>query len=183
MNFAYLDVLESILQPIGTEHPPAVPYTLDEGWNNFEIELGNRKMEASKAIVEQSILFKEYSTKKEDVNALKMMLDNVKSEGLKDTISQMIDNYESREGIPALALQCGEGAGKVDAMKKVLTNTNLERYAKFTCFVCMDRLVDLCYDPCGHVICETCFVRTRVKTVCPGCRTPVQTARKIYSMV
>jgi len=113
---------------------------------------------------------------------LKMVHENVSSPGLKDKIATMIEQQVSEEGIDALTQQCGLAKGRVAAMKKVLKDTNCERYARFTCFVCMDRDIDLFFDPCGHVICEPCWVRTVNKQTCPGCRTRLQGARKIYTM-
>ena len=187
MNFAYLDsrsLLESILVPaLHTEAPiQPVPVELEQHWKDFEKELGNFKLEFAKARAELTKLNAKYSEKKEETNVIRMVLDNVNSQGLKDTLSTLLDNYEQEEGIDALALQCREAAGKVDAMKKVLVDTNPERYAKFTCFVCMDRLVDMFIDPCGHVMCDGCWLRTRDKDRCPGCRTLVHGVRKIYNM-
>ena len=91
-------------------------------------------------------------------------------------------SYESDEGLSALTQQYGKLRGQYDAMIKVLENTQADRYEKFTCFICQDRLVDLFIDPCGHVVCEPCWVRTRDHTKCPGCRVAVAGARKIFSM-
>ena len=111
-----------------------------------------------------------------------MMRDNVASQKLKDNIDIMIEQYESSEGIPGLIQQCGIIKGVVAAQKKVLIDTNADKYGKFTCFVCMDRLVDLFFDPCGHVICEPCWALTRNKRECPGCRTRLNGTQKIYTM-
>jgi hypothetical protein len=188
MNFAYLDsrsLLETILAPglhSREETIPAVPVELDQRWHEFEKELGNFKMEFTRARAAHTKLNAKYAEKKEESNVIRMVLDNVTSQGLKEKLSSIVDNYEQEEGVDALAQQCGEAAGKVEAMKRVLMDTNPDRYGKFTCFVCMDKLVDAFIDPCGHVICDGCWLRTRDKDRCPGCRTLVNGVRKIYNM-
>ena len=120
--------------------------------------------------------------KHEEMNVLRMLIDNVNSQDLKEKLEDILDKHESEEGISTLAQQCGELKGRLEAMKKVLLNTNAERYDKFTCFVCMERLVDLFIEPCGHVICERCWLRTTDKSSCPGCRARTQGAKKIFTM-
>jgi hypothetical protein len=184
MNFAYLDaagILESLVRPPPDPIVP-VPHELDESWKDFEKTLGNFKTELVKNRVEftkNSALLRE---KKEEINILKMMLDNVTSDGLKERLEEMIEAYEVEQQIPELEEHCAVLAGKIDAMKKVMNDTNPERYAKFTCFVCMDQLVDLFIDPCGHVVCDGCWLRTPNKSQCPGCRARVVGAKKIYTM-
>lgn len=185
MNFAYIDsrsLLESVLVSQPPEPIDAVPCELEPKWKEFEAELAKFKDEFAKARVEYGQKYAELTEKKEEVSVFKMLIENVSSQGLKDKLEDIIDNHESEEGISALTQQCREAAGRIDAMKKVLHDTNIERYGKFTCFVCMDRLVDLCFDPCGHVICERCWTSTRCKSTCPGCRSRLMGVRKIFTM-
>jgi len=184
MNFAYLDArsLMESLAPRPQEPVTPVPCELGPEWIEFEKTLMDFKLKFTQASVESVSKFAELGEKKEEIGVVRMMLDNVSSQGLKDTLTGVLDNYETEEGILALSQQCGEAAGRVEAMKKVLMDTAAERYGKFTCFVCIDRLVDLFIDPCGHVICERCWSQTRSKTTCPGCRQVVHGARKIYNL-
>jgi len=184
MNFAYLDprsLLESVLVAPPEPITP-VPCELDHTWKSFEKDLSNFKTKFAQSRRDLSQKSSILAEKKEEINILNMMLDNVSSQKLKDSLVDMIGDYEVESGLSALKQECGEIAGRVEAMKKVLVDTGAERYGKFTCFVCMDRLVDLFVDPCGHVICERCWVSTRDKTVCPGCRTPTQAAKKIFTL-
>lgn len=185
MNFAYIDpvgLLEEILKPPPLDVVETIPCELDERWKKFEKTLGEFKTEFARSQVEFVQKLGALNEKKEEINILKMMTDNVNSSNLKDRLEELIGQYESEEGIDALIQQCGEARGRVEAMKKVLTETQAERYAKFTCFVCMDNLVDLFFDPCGHLICERCWSRTRDKSKCPGCRTALHGAKKMYVM-
>lgn len=174
MNFAYLDSLDLSIE--------STPCELGQDWEDFDVELGKFKMEFAKARTDMTHKMAAMRSVNEERDVLRMVLDNVKSQSLKDSLSELVDKHESDEGNKALALQCGEAVGRVEAMKKVLLDTNAERYGKFTCFVCMDRLVDLFIDPCGHVVCEPCWGRTRNKETCPGCRTAIHGARKIFTL-
>ena len=183
MNFAYLDtaaVLSSLFKP--SYNFDSIPYELDEEWIAFEKVLGNFKSKYSVVQTELAIKTIAYRERKADLELLKQTADSVSSDGLNDSLNDMIYKYESDEGISALTQQCGELKGKLEAMKTVLAETNPERYAKFTCFVCMERSIDLFFDPCGHVICDMCWTRTINKETCPGCRTHLHGVRKIYTL-
>lgn len=184
MNFAYLDarsLLESVLAP-PVEPVEPVPCVLDENWEALNKTLSNFKREYAKVRVDLSTRLAEYNQKKEEVNIIKMLLENVTSPDLKERLDTMIDDYEHEQDLEKLEKECGELAGRSQAMKKVLQETDAERYGKFTCFVCMDRLVDLFIDPCGHVICEPCWSRTQNKATCPGCRSRLIGTKRIFTL-
>ena len=184
MNFAYLDaasMLESLIRPV-PEPIPITPCELDESWREFEQDLGEFKMKYVGARADLAVATSRLREKREELNVLKMMLENVSSDNLKERLASMIDDYEEDEKIKELTDKCAILGGQVEAMKKVLTDTNADRYGKFTCFVCMDRLVDVFIDPCGHVICDRCWMRTPNKNQCPGCRNPAPVAKKIFTM-
>lgn len=184
MNFAYLDAREllgAVLQPA----PPAlepVPCELGEKWKKFENELGKFKHELATAQRDLSRSQAELGIRREDILHVRSLIDGLGDQDLKETLTEVIDNHEVEKGIPALTYQCRELMGRVDAMQKILVHTNADRYASFTCFVCMDRLVDLFLDPCGHVMCERCWARTANKRECPGCRGAVRDPKKIYTL-
>jgi hypothetical protein len=184
MNYAFIDarsLLESALQPTRIT-VPAVPCELSADWKEFETVLATYKTEYTKARATQNKLTAELTEKMEEISYLEMMLETVRSQGLKERIESMVEDYQKEEGMTELKHRAGEAAGRVEAMKKVLVETNAERYGKFVCFVCMDNLVDLFIEPCGHVICEPCWQQTRDHTKCPGCRVRCEGAKKIFSM-
>lgn len=188
MNYAFIDarsLIESALGvPMQTTKVPVtvIPCELDQEWKDFEETLGNFKSKYAEARVEQGKTSAELTEKIEEISYLEMMLETIHAPGLKDRIKSMVEDYHQEEGIEELKVKAGEAAGKVEAMKAVLASTNAERYAKFTCFVCMDQLVDLFIEPCGHVICEPCWRQTRDHTRCPGCRVRCEGAKKIFTM-
>lgn len=184
MNFAYIDgmsLLDQILRP-PSDPVMAVPWEPDAEWLEFEIELGRFKAKYTKERIETQKALAELSGRKEETSILNMMIDNVKSPVLKASLESLLNKNETDEGTPALAQQCGEGLGRLEGMRKILKETEVERYAKFTCFICQDRLIDLFIDPCGHVVCDTCWIRTRDKDTCPGCRTRITGAKKVFNM-
>lgn len=185
MNFAYLDaagVFESLIRPPAPDPIPPIPCELNERWKDFEKKLGEFKSEFVKVRAELTRSFAVLNEKKEELSVVKMMMENVNSSDLKERLEEIIQEYETTDEVNDLTEKCGVLAGKLEAMKKVLLDTNAERYGKFTCFVCMDKLVDLFIEPCGHVICERCWLRTTKKDHCPGCRVRTLGAKKIFTM-
>ena len=161
---------------------PAIPCELDPEWKDFEKELGNYKRKFAKEKRDLVTKLSELEELQKSAQISKLIIDTVPSEDLKAKLVSVIDKYESESGIVALTQQCGELKGKVEEMEKVLQDTEAERYAKFICLICQDRLIDLFIDPCGHTVCTTCWMNTRVKHTCPGCRTDIQGVKKIFSM-
>jgi len=157
-------------------------FELDQRWLEFESNLGEFKLEFSKARAELTKASHAFKNKFEDINYLKLIIENVTSPELKDRISTLIEEFEFSEDVADVSKRYSEAIGRVDAMKKVLLDTNVERYAKFMCFVCMDRLVDYFIEPCGHVICDGCWLRLSNHDMCPGCRGPCHGVKKIFSM-
>jgi hypothetical protein len=185
MNFAYLDaraLIESVLQEPHPEPIEPIEVELDERWQNFEKILGTFKHEY--AVVRRDLVSTtaELNDTKRDVGIVKPVVENVRDPDLKDLLENVLDKYESEKGTAALTQQCRELLGKANGMARILKDTACERYAKFTCFVCMDRLVDLFIDPCGHVMCDACFRNTRDRVKCPGCRGSVHGVKRIFPL-
>jgi hypothetical protein len=191
-SFAYLDPATSFLElalgnftPIPQDSPlhiQAEECELDDSWKEFEQNLGNFKRKLAKVKRDLGIKTAELEKIHKSSQIAKVFIDNIPSDDLKAKILEVVDNYESEEGIYALTKQCGELKGQFEAMKKVLENTEAERYAKFTCFICMERNIDLFFDPCGHTICEPCWRKIRDRDNCPGCRGHLLGVKKIYNM-
>jgi archaellum component FlaC len=183
---AFLELTMGSLAPIPQDGPQikieTIPCELDESWKNFEQELGKFKREFAKVKRDLGIKTNEVEKIHQSTEIGKMLAERINSDDLKAKILSIIDSYESEEGIHALTQQCGELKGQYEEMGKVLQNTNAERYAKFICFVCMDRSIDLFFDPCGHVICEQCWRNTRDKRICPGCRGTLHDTKKIFTI-
>ena len=182
-SFAYLDPQTALLElalgnlaPIPQDHSAAtldvetIPCELDESWKAFEKELGNFKLKFNIVKRDLGIKTHELNTIHQSTRMAKILADKIESDDLKAKILSIIDNYESEEGLHTLTQQCGKLKGQMEEMHKVLKNTDAERYAQFTCFICMERNIELFIDPCGHVVCEYCWSQTRDKRKCPGCR-------------
>jgi len=196
MAFSYIDpsqaMLEATLEALSGFAPvvrqprppevPTIPCELDESWKDFEKELGVFKRKFAKEKRDLCIKLSELEELQKSAQISKLIIESVPSEDLKARLVSVVDNYESESGIVALTQQCGELKGKVEEMETVLQNTEAERYAKFLCFICQDRLIDLFIDPCGHTVCATCWTSTRMKRTCPGCRTDIQGVKRIFSM-
>jgi hypothetical protein len=185
MNFSYLEtrsVLEGVLGISSQPHVIPTQYTLDDTWVEFEKNLSNFKKEYSMARIEYTRTMNHLQEKEEEINVMKMIIENIRSDVLKTRLGELVKDCEEGEARADLTNRCSVLAGKIEAMKKALLDTNADKYVKFTCFVCMDKLVDLFIDPCGHVICEPCWNRTQNKETCPGCRTPMVGLKRIFTL-
>ena len=175
MNFAYLaEYVPAPLEPI--------PCELDDNWKIFENELSKFKKEFATVQRDLAMARAELSMKREDSSHLRTALGCLGDPDLKASVENIIDEYEVKSGGGALTQRCMELAGKSEEMLKVLKDTNPERYASFTCFVCLERPIDLFLDPCGHVMCGACWSRTTNKRECPGCRGRVLEPKKIFTL-
>ena len=177
MNFTYL--AEYV---IAASTPSPIPWELDDNWKNFEKELSKFKLEAAITARDMAMINAELSQKSEDISHLRTVVDCIADQDLKASVENIVDNYEVEAGTDALTQQYRELMGKVAETRRVLKDTDSERYASFICFVCMERPIDLFLDPCGHVMCERCWVRTTNKSICPGCRSPDVTPKKIFTL-
>ena len=179
MNFTYLT--EYVLNPANEPVAP-IPCELDDSWKNFEKELSKFKKEFATVQRDLAMAKATLVMKREDSTHLRTALGLIGDMDLKANVENIVDDYELTSGIDALTQQCGELAGRAEEMRSVLKDTNPERYASFTCFVCMEHPIDLFLDPCGHVMCTACWTRTNNKRECPGCRTGLVSARKIFTL-
>ena len=197
MSYSYINpsqgILEMTLEALGGFAPvpthqmalpeiPTITCDLDPEWKEFEWKLGEFKRKFYKAKRDLGLKTNELDEFQKSSTIAKLILDNVPSEDLKTRVASVIDNYESESGIAALTQQCGEMKGRMQAMKAVLHDTEAERYERFTCFICQERLIDVFIDPCGHVVCANCWSQTRDKHKCPGCRAAVNNAKKIFTI-
>lgn len=190
MSFSYINpataILEMSMEALGVHPDPVriqtVPCELDESWKEFEKELGKFKSEMARVRRDGNQKYAKINEIHKSSQLARLLVDNLPSDDLKARVASVVDSYESEEGVAALTQQCAELRGQYDAMVKVLENTQADRYDRFTCFICQDRLVDLFIDPCGHVVCEPCWARTRDRSKCPGCRAAVIGPRKIFTM-
>jgi hypothetical protein len=152
---------------------------LSEDWKSFEDVLGKFKQEYVTTLAQLKIQEEAIIKLKNDVTLLTESLNAVRNRDFYDDIKVSIEKFKSRNDYDKKNDEFLNLAGKVKAMENVLTATNAKRYNKFTCSICMDSLVDTFLDPCGHLICKTCLVRS-LATQCPMCRTPI-VPKKIYS--
>jgi len=55
---------------------------------------------------------------------------------------------------------------------------NMDLLNNYLCFVCLANPVDVCLNPCGHVLCKSCT--GKIGSTCPFCRVNYQTQIKLY---
>lgn len=195
MQFAYLDdaipiesMIGSLLQdlrlPRSAEDTGAPEVELSNEWTEFKQTLFQFQQEYARTRKEASDVDYDVKHKITELSTLRNMA-SIFTDGsdLKVRVSDMIQQFEIDNDIPGLTSRLAELRGTAAAQRGVLEGTNAEAQVKFQCFVCMDRYVDLCLDPCGHVLCNTCW--SRLPTTdrrCPGCRSAPRKAIKIFTL-
>jgi hypothetical protein len=157
---------------------------LTDEWKEFKETLFQFQQEYARTCKEASDVNYDVKHKINELSNLKNMA-SIFTDGsdLKARVSDMIQQFEIDTDIPGLTSRLAELRGSSAAQRSVLDGTNVEALVKFQCFVCLDRYVDLCLDPCGHVLCVTCWNRLPSNDRrCPGCRSAPQKAIKIFTL-
>jgi len=171
-------VVDSTQQTEPVEPLPEVQ--LSEDWNEFSKKLFKYQAEYRKTLVES----RRVKNKIEKFDQALSELDKVSYlfEGteLEDMFQQLVKEYTSGINIDELKQKSRELTALSLKMKKALENTNAEQETKFQCFVCMDRYVNAFLDPCGHMICFTCW-NFHQRVTCPACRQNVR-PKRIYTL-
>jgi hypothetical protein len=191
MQFSYLDGQENLDSIMGTilnslTHRLADPtpddtapeIELPDDWKTFNETLTSYQRKYNLTVKEARETEMELVRKRSELKALKDAEKVLQDSPLKTKLTDMIAEFERVEEVDNFEHLLESLRGTCKSMKKVLENTNPEHLSKFQCFVCMDRSVDTFLDPCGHVLCTTCW-RRNTSRVCPGCRASVH-PKKIY---
>lgn len=153
---------------------------LSDDWKNFAGTLSNYKMKYGVALKELRDTEAELKRKKAELGALIETEKFVESTGLKESLQCMIEDYKEEHKITEYEETVKYLKGQCKAIRDVLENTNANQMIMFQCFVCMERPVDTFLDPCGHLMCSTCWRRSSTTNpVCPGCRAQTR-AKKMF---
>jgi hypothetical protein len=174
----YCSVIESF-QPVETF--PVAHYDLGDSWNNLSKILTKFKLEFEKTKLQLSEKIQEYQNYKDDTRLMEMMCMNGKSESVKNHFSNLIKERISETN--KFVDECTRLTSKAEACRTILTGTDHDKFAKtFSCFACMERPISLFFDPCGHLICASCWTHIVNKINCPVCDQKISELKRIYSI-
>jgi hypothetical protein len=196
MQFSYLesgaDPLDNLMGTLiqNIAHRMRGPATVDdvvpevelpEDWKTFAETLSNYKLKYGVSLKELRDAEAELKRKKVELAALVEAEKLVESTGLKESLQIMIEEYKEDEKVTEYEESVKYLKGQCKAIKEVLENTNAEQMIKFQCFVCMERPVDTFMDPCGHLMCSTCWRRSSTTNpMCPGCRAQTRPKKMFF---
>ena len=156
------------------DHPEPLP----EDWVAFEKQLGKYKGQYKAMIRQLEMKTQEVQVMNEKRNTLEAVKANLPDE-FQTEILDIIQRSQFNTKFADLLDELHRIRSKVKKMRKVLQETNADEYAAFVCPICMESHVNTFLDPCGHVICSQCYIKSGAR--CPGCRVEV-TAKKIFTM-
>ena len=164
--------LRSILEfeePIATKH---------EMMDSIEI----LKKEYLNLVSEVLIGYMNMHAKKEKASHMLSVLDKLGNKDVKyvEMLREVVEQFDRDECITEDAEKLKEKTTKMLSLRNVFSLCkDADVMSAYMCFVCLERPVDVFIDPCGHVICEQCSVRSALH-VCPFCRGSVRQYRKMF---
>jgi len=178
----HLSLIASLMTEMHRMQPPIQPaeVQLDDMWIEFEKTLGEFKEEYIRTHSHAVARTNEYVEKMTDIKKLNLAI-NQSDPVLAESVLKLIQEYKKNSNIEELKEEASLWSGKAKAMEAILVNTNAKQYSKFTCPVCMDRLSDVCIDPCGHIMCTACLQRMN-ESRCPGCRVEIQKTLRMFPL-
>jgi len=191
MEFTYMDsplqialgtLLERAVERVtSTENEQPLPgVELPEDWNDFSVKLFSYQTEYKKVLIEVKRNQKKIEEYEKNLADLTSMTHVFHGTQFQQKFEDLVKDYKSTIDIDKLKEDTRHLRAVSSKMKKVLENTNAEQQTKFQCFVCMDRYVDTFLDPCGHLMCSSCWNRSQ-KISCPACRTQSR-PKRIYTL-
>ena len=121
-------------------------------------------------------------SKKEKASHILSIIDKFGNKDVKyvEMLTQLVEQFDKDEGISAMAEELKEKTTKMLSMRNVFSLCkDADVMSAYMCFLCLERPVNMFIDPCGHVICEQCSMRSALH-VCPFCRGSVRQYRKMF---
>lgn len=173
-DFRRLITPQVVIEPSEVELPQI--------WVDFEKTLLKFKSEYHKTKSELNKLIVCISKHQDELNVIKYAINNIQTNDTADMLQEVYNKKAFDGNVKYMTDQAAILAGECKAMKSILQDTNVGNFNKFMCSICTDKLIDTFVDPCGHVFCEQCMSRIVNKTHCPGCRTSINSIKRIYTL-
>lgn len=120
--------------------------------------------------------------KKEKASLMLSVLDKLGNKDVKyvELLREVVEQFDRDECITEDAEKLKEKTIKMLSLRNVFSLCkDVDVMSNYMCFVCLERPVTEFIDPCGHVICDQCSVRSALH-VCPFCRGSVRQFRKMF---
>lgn len=120
--------------------------------------------------------------KKEKASHMLSVLDKLGNKDVKyvEMLREVVEQFDRDERITEDAEKLKEKTTEMLSIRNVFSLCkDADVMSNYMCFVCLERPVTEFIDPCGHVICEQCSVRSALH-VCPFCRGSVRQYRKMF---
>ena len=120
--------------------------------------------------------------KKEKASHMLSVLDKLGNKDVKyvEMLREVVEQFDRDECITEDAEKLKEKTIKMLSLRNVFSLCkDVDVMSNYMCFVCLERPVTEFIDPCGHVICDQCSVRSALH-VCPFCRGSVRQFRKMF---
>ena len=142
----------------------------------------NLKKDYLEVVPEVLIGYMNMHAKKEKASHMLSVLDKLGNKDVKyvEMLREVVEQFDRDECITEDAEKLKEKTTEMISLRNVFSLCkDADVMSSYMCFVCLERPVTEFIDPCGHVICEQCSVRSALH-VCPFCRGSVRQYRKMF---
>jgi hypothetical protein len=192
MNFAELDDEEDAVHKIlmmdtyerllrlrnVLEAEPVEPEAPDD---DLLERLQTLRGEYQELVREILVEYEKLDAKKQKAGTLLSFIDKFGDKDYKyaEQMRDLVAQFDHDEGLTELAESVRGKLKRLLGMKRIFEIcTDCDVASKYMCFLCIDRTIDTCIDPCGHSLCSPCSQKTR--GICPFCRSPVHRFQKMF---
>lgn len=115
---------------------------------------------------------------------LTRIVSDLKNDNSESKLNEIIEQYKIDFDMDAKTTNLEKMREARALMTKVQAKLKWKPPVSFRCFVCLENVVDTFLDPCGHAVCVKCWeknIRGNAQLHrCPGCRSNVNNARRIF---
>lgn len=93
---------------------------------------------------------------------------------------EILSDFRETENIEETRKEFVEATEKFHQMKKTASlSGDTDMGNKYTCFLCLKNGINMCFNPCGHVVCDQCHMKATYNE-CPFCRSDIACTTKLF---
>lgn len=171
---ALTDLLEQIQEEIELPQVNENPDPLDQyDFNKFKKDY----TEVVEDLIKKSEHYQNKLHKLRDIEDAVMAIRDPK---YLEKFLEILDDFRRTENIEETRREFREATEKFQQMRKTASlsgDTDLGN--KYTCFLCLKNGINMCFNPCGHVVCDQCHMKATYRE-CPFCRSRIIATTKLF---
>lgn len=173
LPLALQDLLDKIeeeikLPPVDDDVEPIEGYDFEKFKGDYMV-VSTKMRTAHEKYLFKSLKFKE----------IEEAIFSIRSEKYLEKFLEILDDFRKTEMLVEAKEELDQATKEFQRMKKTASILgDCDMGNKYTCFLCLKNGINMAFDPCGHVVCSDCSRHSMRE--CPFCRTPINSAMKLY---